>query len=222
MYIRRLIYAFIATLALPASNAVAQQPPVEDTWEFGIALIYMTGREIGFNGGSTLDVDDDMGVALSWGYRFTPKLELHFVLDWNEVSYDGRLQSAQFPGVSADISGDMEWFTPRVAGLYNFTSKAFTPYVTAGVGWSFIDTNIPTGQVSVGCWWDPWWGQICTPYQPTFSTDEFTYQLGAGLRWDVADSYTLRLSWERVWLDLSEATSTPDLDHFKFGFLYHY
>jgi opacity protein-like surface antigen len=124
--------------------------------------------------------------------------------------------------VTADISGDMESFTPRLNGVFNFMEGPLTPYVIAGVGWSFIDTNIPTGQVSVGCWWDPWWGQICTPYQPTLDVDGFTYELGLGVRWDIGDHYSLKLAYEKSWFELDHASSTPDLDLVKAGFYVRY
>jgi opacity protein-like surface antigen len=76
--------------------------------------------------------------------------------------------------------------------------------------------------VQVGCWWDPWWGYICTPYQSTKSVDEFVYQLGAGVRWDLSPGYTLRLAYEKHWFDAGNATSTPDFDQWKLGIAFRY
>ncbi|MBX5461266.1 MAG: outer membrane beta-barrel protein [Steroidobacteraceae bacterium] len=200
----------------------AQDVTREAGGEFGFDVLYEFSKDIRFEGGSSLDKSDDFGVALSFGYRFNPKWELQFMIDWNDIDYNGTLQSASFPGLSADISGTMELFTPKVNGVYNFMNGPITPFVTAGIGWSFIDTNIPTGQVQVGCWWDPWWGQVCTPYQPTKDTDAFTYQVGGGVRWDVADFLSLKLIYERTWYDLNHATSDPGVDQIRVGLAWLY
>jgi opacity protein-like surface antigen len=211
-----------AAILIPSIGAAQGSSTREPGWDFGADVIYEFSQNVDFEGGSTLDLDDDIGIALIFGYRINPRFEVGFSLDWNSVDYSGTLQSASFPGVSASINGDMEWFIPRVNGTFNFLEGPLTPYVSAGVGWAFIDTNIPTGQVQVGCWWDPWYGQICTPYQPSLSIDEFTYQAGAGVRWDAGEAFSLRLSYEKSWLDLSQASSSPGLDQVKVGLMYRY
>ncbi len=216
----------VALVALAAlsfhSIGVAQSSSRARGWEFGAEATYVLSKDIGFDGGTRLTMEDDIGAALLFGYRFDPKLELQFSLDWNDVDFHGVLQSAQLPALTANVNGTMETFTPRINGTYNFLDSALTPFVTAGVGWSFIDTNIPTGQVQVGCWWDPWYGQICTPYQPTKNVDGFTYELGVGARWDVGESATFRAAYHKRWLDLSHATGTPSFDRFELGFLWRY
>ena len=61
----------------------------------------------------------------------------------------------------------------------------FTPFITTGIGWNFVDTNIPTEPPQVGCWWNPWYGYICEGFQDTKNVDGFAYQLGAGMRYRV-------------------------------------
>ena len=191
-------------------------------WSFGAELVYQDSNDISFNGGSSASVDDDLGFTFTFGYRFNRKLELEFGIDWASVDYDATLQSRDLPNLSIDVTGEYEYFTPRVNLNYFFTEGPFTPYIKAGIGWAFIDTNIPTSQVQIGCWWDPWYGQICTPYQSTKDVDEFAYQLGAGIRWKLGPGYALSLSYEKQWIDFSNANSTPDFDQVRLGleFLY--
>jgi opacity protein-like surface antigen len=222
MNVRHALLAGIAILLLGPAVAAAQDQVRAPGWDFGADVIYQLSGDAKFDGGSRLDFDDDLGLAISFGYRFNSRFELQFGLDWNSVNYHGVLQSASLPGVSATVNGDMESFTPHLNAVLNFMDKALTPYVGAGIGWSFIDTNIPTGQVTVGCWWDPWWGQICTPYQNTLSTDQLTYQVGLGVRWDFRPESTLRFSYEKTWFDLNHASSTPSWDQIKLGFVYRY
>ena len=62
--------------------------------------------------------------------------------------------------------------TVRFTGSYNFSEKEFTPFVTGGLGWTYIDTNIPTGLPENICWAYPWYGYYCTTYVPTETTTD--------------------------------------------------
>lgn len=219
---RMMVVLALAGMSVTAP-AWAQYSSNRDTgWEFGFDVVYWTGSDIGFEGGSELSTDDEIGVGLVFGYRFNSRVELQFAFDWTVIDYDGTIQSADFPALTADVRGELESFTPRVNGTFNFIDGPLTPYVTGGIGWSFIDTNIPEGRVEIGCWWDPWYGQICVPVQDTRTTDTFAYQAGAGVRWDFSRGFTMKLAYEKHWYDLDNATSTPDLDQFKLGFVFVY
>jgi hypothetical protein len=118
------------------------------TWEFIFDLNYQDGYDIDFEGGS---------------YNFSNRLQVQMLLDWLNADYDATIRSGDIPpDPSFSVSGEYESFTPRVNVLYNFMDGDITPYVSAGIGWSFIDTNVPQGPPQTGCWWDPWWGYICT------------------------------------------------------------
>jgi opacity protein-like surface antigen len=145
---------------------------------------------------------------------------MHFALDWADVDYRATLQRQNSSPTIA--SGTMESFTPRVDLHLNILDRPITPYVMAGVGYSYIDTNIPNGRPQTGCWWDPWYGYICTTYQSTKTTESFTYEGGVGLRFDFGSSGTLRVSYERHWLDLSNASGEAFVDQAKLGFVFRY
>ena len=222
MALIRILVLLAASLAL-GSPAWAQYSSSRDVgWEFGLQAIYLDSTDLGFDGGTDVRVDDDLGIAMTFGYRFNARLELQFALDWATVDYNLDMQSAILPGTELNIDGELEWFTPRVNLSYNFLDGPITPYVSGGIGWSFIDTNIPTSRVEVGCWWDPWWGQICTPYQSTKDIDEFMYQAGAGVRWDINRSFGVRLGYEKRWVDFSNAESAPDFDQYTFSINFIY
>ncbi len=91
----------------------------------------------------------------------------------------------------------------------------FTPFITTGVGWNFVDTNIPTAPPQVGCWWNPWYGYICQDFQETKNVDGFAYQLGAGLRYRLNKSLSLSGSYRMSWLDFPKADGTPTFDGFQ-------
>ena len=211
-----------AAACLLATGANAQSRGTG--WEFGADLIYQGSQDVDFDGGSTASFQDDIGVSLFAGYRLNDRLEFHFGLDWATVDYDATIpfQIGTGPIGSIGVKGDMEAFTPRVDANFNFMEGPFTPYITAGIGYSFIDTNIPNGPPQGACWWDPWFGNVCSTYQPTKSTDAFTYDVGLGVRWDMSPGYSMRLAYEKHWLDVSTASSAPDFDQFKLGIIFRY
>jgi opacity protein-like surface antigen len=87
--------------------------------------------------------------------------------------------------------------------------------VTGGIGWSWVDTNIANEPPETGCWWDPWWGYVCTSFQDTRTLDGFTYQLGAGARWDITDTVAVHGSYRINWIEFDEAKSAPEFDGFQ-------
>lgn len=191
-------------------------------WEFGFDLIYQDSADVSFDGGTTVSLDAGWGFTAGAAYRFSERLEVGFGIDWQEIDYDANLQSALLPALRVGVAGDLEAFTPRAWLNFNFMEGPITPYATGGIGWAFVDTNIPNSRVQIGCWWDPWWGQICTPYQSTKTLDDFVYNLGAGVRWDIAPGYTLRLAYEKHWFDYGKASGTPDFDQWKVGIAFRY
>ncbi len=212
---RTLIVPGILAASLSWSAQAQQTRPPGP--EFGVDVVYQLSSKVTFNGGSTVDFDDDLGATLWWGYRFNEHLDLQAALDWSDVHYRATLNSAILPGLQTGVNGSVETFVPKLVLNYNFLKGPVTPFLSGGIGWAFVDTNIPNSRVEVGCWWDPWWGYICTPYQSTRSFDDFTHQLGAGLRWDFNRGYSMRFAYEKHWIDFSRSNHTPNFDQFRLG-----
>jgi opacity protein-like surface antigen len=212
-------------LLLCSGVALADRQP---GWDFGGELLYQFSQDVDFDGGSKAELDDDLGLALSFTYRFNSRFELLFGLDWNSYDYSADIAPAPtspggpIVGTGFSIDGEIETWTPRVGVNFNLLEGDLTPYVTGGVGWSFIDTNVPDGRAQSACWWDPWFGYVCGTFQDTKSLDELTYNVGVGLRWDLRSSISLRLGYERHWLELDQATSTPGFDQIKLGVIGRY
>jgi opacity protein-like surface antigen len=210
---------YIVTLAAVCSAwSLAAHADRDFGWEFGGELIYQDSADFDSDEGSSASLDSDIGIALTFGYRFNERLELTFGLDWNNIDYTADIVAEDVPlvpdGTIIGVDGEMESFTPRVGVNFNFMEGPFTPYVSGMIGYAFIDTNIPDGPPSTGCYWDPWYGQICGTWQSTRSLEEFTYGVGLGVRYDVNDAWSLRFGYDKRWID---ANGSPDLDQIKFG-----
>jgi opacity protein-like surface antigen len=199
------------TLALLAGATAVEAQDREGRWEFTLGTFYQLGTGIDTENGSTIDTDDEFGLTLGGGYNFSDRLATTFALQWAGVGY----QATGFDedGQEFGISGGYDSFTLSGNVIVNLMDGAFTPYIGAGIGWTWIDTNIPSGPPITGCWWDPWYGYVCWTSYPTETTDAFSYQAMLGLRYEFANDRTfLRLGYTSQWMDFSKASGTPRFD----------
>ena len=207
--------AFVAVFAgRTLSQAVsAQSADREGIWETSLGVVFQNSTDVDFEGGTTADIESGTGFELGFAYHYTDNLEfgVNFGLDQADYTADLVLDS----GNVAPVRGELEYTTLMFDGTWNFMSGPFTPFVTGGIGWSWVDTNVPTGLPESACWWDPWYGYICTTYQDTKTIDGFAYQLGAGLRYDINDMLAVHGSYRVTWVDIEQATSTPQFDGFQ-------
>lgn len=214
----RIVSLVAASLAL--SSVAFGQHTSGTGWEAGVDIVFQGSKTLHFDGGTNVALDSDTGLSFTFGYRYSPHIEAQFALDWANVAYNANIVTG--PSSSASARGDYQSFTPRANIQFNFVDQPLTPYVMAGIGYSFIDTNIPAGRPVSGCYWDPWYGYICGTAQPTHSVDGFAFQAGVGARWDVNELWSLRAAYERHWVDLGSNGGTPFLDTGKIGFTYRF
>ena len=197
-------------LALLAVASAADAQDRDGRWEFTLGTFYQLGTSIESGEGS-IDTDNDFGFELGSGYNFTDNLAVNFGLQWAGVGY-GAI------GVDEDdnefgIKGKYDEFILSTNVIYHFTDNQLTPYVGAGIGWTWIDSNIVDGPPVGGCWWDPWLGYVCSTTYPTKTKSAFSYQATLGLRYTFDnDRSFLRLGYTSQWMDFDNANSTPRFD----------
>ena len=191
---------------------VADAQDREGRWEFSIGTAYQLSNDLDFEGGSTVSTDNDFNLGMTGGYHFSDKLATTFGFQWSSIGYDANV--IKDDDTTSRISGSYENWNLFFNGIYHFSDGPVTPYVGAGIGWNWIDTGVPSGLPSTGCWWDPWWGYVCYTSYPTHSTDAFSYQATVGIRYEFNYSTFARLGYTSQWIDLSNATSTPRFDVF--------
>jgi opacity protein-like surface antigen len=214
----------LVTFALlsAAATVQAQSSSRDEGWELGGQLIYQDSDTADFEGGTEIDLDADLGIGISATYRFNDRFEFMLGLDWQRIDYEARIASDAAQGLVFEADGDLESFTPYVGLNLNLLPGPFTPYVSGTVGWSFMDTNIPDAPPQNVCWWHPWYGYVCGTIQETRTLDELVYGAGAGIRWDNSNSFSVRLGYEKRWIDLGDASSTPDVDMLRLTVIARY
>jgi outer membrane protein assembly factor BamD len=183
-------------------------------WEPRIGLVYQNSSTTDFKGGTTVDVASGTGFVVGVDYHFSDRLSVGSNLSYDRKDYQADVAGDQ-PGEIFPIKGTLTTMSLMVDSTYNFLTGQFTPIVTGGIGWSSVDTNIATGPPDVGCWWDPWYGYVCTSFQDTKTISGFAYELGVGVRYDFSNFLAADGIYKMKWVGFDNATSTPSYDGFQ-------
>ena len=187
-------------------------------WEFILSPQYTLAKNLGFDGGTTAKINDTFGFGFQAGYNLNNHWNLAGLFSWSHPDYQAVVQPAAGNSSSArSSSGTLETSTFAFAVTYHFLAGPLTPYIDANVGGTYINTDIAAGPPVVGCYWDPWYGNVCGGVQPTKSDTYLSYGVGGGLRWDVNRWFLLRAGVRQQWIDLSH-TGTPSFTTFKLDF----
>jgi opacity protein-like surface antigen len=199
--------ALAGALVLP-SPVYAQGTSRAGTFEFILPVVYSPGATVNGQGGSSADVNSDLGFGFGFGYNVNTHLQLNGLFNWSTRGYNATLVNTD--GTTRKASGTLDTSTISFNGVYYLLPKALTPFVSAGIGSTFVDSNIPTGPTSTGCWYDPWYGYICNTYTNTKTYSAVSYTAGLGLRWEASRQVALQGSYNKLWIDATSSNPTFD------------
>ncbi len=210
---------FVVTVALlVAAPALAQSSRRAGHSEVYIGPVFTDGKNYSFDGGTTARTDTGYGLNLGFAYNFNTHVAAGVEIEWSEQDY--RATVAPGPGNSnaaSNISGMIESRTLRFFGTYNLLQGNFTPFATGGMGWTYIDTNIPSGLPETFCWSYPWYGSYCSTYVPTETTTKFSYNLGLGLRLDAGQG-VFRFLVNSQWFDFGGSYGSSSVTQYRIDF----
>jgi len=183
----KLQHLLVLALALAAPPALAQSRAGH--YEFYMSPVFTQSKSQTFEGGASANIDNSYGFGGGFAYNWSSHLSAGAELAWGEAYYRTTLAPVNpGPGVGpVQASGFVDTATLRFVGTWNLLSTPITPFVSGGLGWTHIYTDIPAGPPQNSCWYYPWYGPICTTYVPTQNTTKFSYNGGAGLRADVGN-----------------------------------
>ena len=186
------------------------------TWDFTFGALYQQADIASGDGGSSLEVDSEVGIAFNLGYNFTEHLNVSADFDFLRPDYTAVVLTEPNPpdGTQQETRIDhrLNQFNGRLKGTYYITDGPFVPYVEAGFGWTYVDSNVASGPPQGFCWWHPWWGYICESFVNTFSSTEFSYGGGLGLRYEMVGGSFLKLSYNLWTLDTGSSRADPELE----------
>ncbi|WP_455223226.1 outer membrane protein [Kaarinaea lacus] len=174
------------------------------TGEATVGIRYTAQEAIDFEGGAKADVSSDYGWGFGLGYNVNDNIGLSADFSWLSASYQAT--RVDDTGSPSNYNGIMDASSIVFRGTYYFMKTRMTPFISANLGWTFIDTNIPIGPPGTVCWWDPWFGWICGPYVPTATQNAFGYGGGLGLRWDISTTFFMKAAYNWTRLDIANTT----------------
>jgi hypothetical protein len=171
-------------------------------------LHYVSSERYEFEGGASARNDGGGGISGSLVRNLNDYFSLGTELTLGE--FDHRASVVPAAGNAAagfDTRGRMELATWRAVANWYLLARPMTPFLTAGAGVTFLDTNFVGDAPSGGCWIYPWYGQVCGVAAPNNTLARFSYGASLGARWDLPrDQGFLRALVGGEWIQLSEAT----------------
>jgi opacity protein-like surface antigen len=188
-------------------------------WEIFLPLTYSDSATVKGEGGSKVDINSDWGFGFGAGYNVSDNFQINGTLTFSTKSYNAHAVNSD-GSQGRQYSNYMNTSTLSLNGVYYVMQGNITPFVSAGVGITYVDTNIPTGSGSTSCWYDPWYGYICSTYVPTKTENDIMYNAGIGVRFDVKRDFGLQFGYYKTWIDISKASGTPEFDIWRLDFIF--
>jgi opacity protein-like surface antigen len=217
----RLGATFLVLLGL--SGVAAAQGDRAGTWEAGFSLADLSGETLtGQRPGVSLDVSDDISWGGTMNYNLTDRLALGGDFWFSSPDYQATRVLDNAGQTTQSISSELDIWTIQLKGTFNFIDGPFTPFVEVGAGWTEIDSNIPDGPPTTGCWWDPWWGYVCTSFYDTYSETRTSMIYGAGLRWEMGNGVILKGSYSLLDVETNQASEDAELDVIRLDLLWSF
>jgi len=192
----------------------------DNRFEASILAAYQNSTGKDSDEGSSLEIDKSWGWGITIGYNWTSKINTAYKLTVMKPDYTATIIPEDPEMIPQTIDYTMSKYSHQFNATYNFMDKPFTPFVQGGLGFMTLDSNITSQPPTTGCWWDPWWGYICTTTWSTYNTTRFSYNLGLGLRWDVNNAFYIRGSYNKEWVSLKSGTLDFDMLTFEMGLMF--
>jgi len=190
------------------------------TWDFSVGGIYQMENSAQGQGGSSLEVDNAYGLGFNLGYNITSHFNINFDFEFLRPDYKATVIEEAFPpdgnpGTTETIRHEMQQFNGRLKATYYFLDGPFVPYIEAGIGWTWLDSNVANGPPQNFCWWHPWYGYVCDSYVDTFDETEASYGGAVGMRFELANRSFVKASYNLWELDTSSDRAAPQLESFR-------
>ncbi|WP_339617319.1 outer membrane beta-barrel protein, partial [uncultured Gilvimarinus sp.] len=134
--------AVASVLALSSTMATADRG---NKYEFSLQVPYLYDESIDFDGGASVKVNSDAGFGFSAGYNYSDNVNLRGSFTWNSTSYDAARVLDDGNNTVEPFGGVFDSFSASLVGDYYFLEGPFTPFVSANLGWTAVDSNIAAG-----------------------------------------------------------------------------
>ena len=210
----KVFFTAIGLIALLAGNAVsAASSDRSRSWEATIQVLGTGSESRNGENGSGVDFDSATGWGFGVAYNFNEHLAVGFDGAFVKPKYTATFNTDEDGLVSLRHKASV--FNGQLNGTWNIMKGPFTPFLQLGMGWTHIDSNVADGPPVTGCWWDPWWGYVCSNFYSTYKDTRFSWGAGAGLRYEFQNRMFVKGSINRVEIDGGNNAVDPKFDLWK-------
>jgi opacity protein-like surface antigen len=188
---KNLLIISVCVLAIFFSSSAYSAEGFYVSGNIGFAMLSDSDITDSTTPGLTITMEYDTGLALggALGYDFN-----RFRVE-GEISYQKNdIDKVSILGFPFAASGDVSSLAFLINGYFDFVNdSAFTPYITAGLGYAQIDLND---------------FNIAGSGEPDYSQDDsvFAYQVGLGVGYAVTEKVTIDVKYRYF------ATEDPEFD----------
>jgi hypothetical protein len=160
------------------------------SWDLYIGPQYVESETLHFDGGARAELEDSASLLFGFGYHPNRALCFDFMFSSASADYVGIARNAA--GDERRFVSDMTSSSFSLGATYYILPTKLTPFVSAIIGYTYIDSGVENGEYYDSCWWDPWYGYYCSPYADTYSSSDFSYGGAVGLRYDFDNHFFLK------------------------------
>ncbi len=214
-----LLNCIIALLAITMSNDVnAKYTKRSDKWESSFKILNNQSSDVDGQSGSKTAIESDFGWGFTLGYNLNPHILFNFDFSSSTPSYAATLIDDD--GSSHQVNNKLDMLESQFNVVYNVFAEQFTPFIQAGLGWTYLDSNIAKGPPGSVCWWDPWWGYVCDSYQNTHDDERFSYNVAVGFRYELDNSLFFRASYKQAFINFSHSNANTGAFQLEVGSIF--
>ena len=184
-------------------------------WDLSIFANYVDGHTLEYGGEAYGATDDDWGWGIGIHYNVDNHWNLGLDMAWNTPDYTVKLLDPE-TSEALLIDHTASRFDGQFNLQYNLLKGPITPFLQAGLGWTYMDSNI-VKDLSYYC--GGYYYPYCRAYANTFNETSFSYNLGLGLRWDVTEAVFIRGAYIQQWID-ADGSPAPATGRLEIGFMH--
>ena len=200
----------LVAFALHAVPAVAQDiTPRGGSDEWGLHVLLIGSRTYAFEGGASARNEGGGGVGISVARNLNAHLAIGADLTFSQLNTRSTIApAAGNAGASFESDGDVDTAALRLHATWYLLSGPLTPFLSAGIGATFVDPEFKSGPPADACWIYPWYGQACGARPPESSLTRLGYGAAAGVRFDLPRRQGfVRLMAGGEWIEFDQASS---------------
>ncbi len=178
-----------------------------DTWQIALTPHYTSAQKLHYKDGQYLDLSSRTGWGFGVGYNFNEHIGLD--LNFNSSSGGSNANINDENGTAHQFSNSFYSSSVDLEATYNIIDGPFTPYLSASIGSTFVDSGMATGDLYYGCGYY----YYCGYYKETYTAVRFNAGAGLGLRYDFENMLYLKGGVKGYWVDYNTENTPYFIDY---------